>query len=183
MEYPSYWRKQFTTKNGRKVLFRPVQSSDTEMLWRMFSTLSEKTLSNLIPPFTRERVEGWTSNIDYDKVLTILAVAQEKKEEKIVASASLKFNPQKILKHKAELAIAVHDNYQNIGIGSALIEHLLKIARKRMLIKVWLNVRAANEPAIRVYRKVGFELEAKLCKECCINGEFEDEYRMAIFLQ
>lgn len=179
MEYPAYWREQFTTKNGQKVLFRPVQSNDTEMLWRMFSTLSEKSLSNLVPPFTRERVGSWTSNIDYNKVLAIVAVAQEI----IVARASLKFNPQEIFKHKAELAIAVHDDYQNIGIGSALIEHLLKIARKRKLTKVWLDVRATNEPAIHVYRKVGFELEAKLCKECCINGEFGDEYRMAIFLQ
>ena len=181
MEYPNNWRKQFTTKNDQKVLFRPVQSSDTEMLWRMFSTLSEKSLSNLAPPFTREMIEDWTSNIDYDKVLAIVAVTQENEEEQIVADASLKFNPQEILKHKAELAIAVHDNYQNIGIGSELIKHLLRIARNKKLTKVWLNVRAINKTALHVYEKAGFKIEAKLSKECCIKGKYEDEYRMAIF--
>ena len=74
MGYPSEWETVFTLKNGMKVNFRPEQSGDTEMLWRMFSTLSEKSLSNMVGPSTRERVEGWTSNIDYDKVLAIVAV-------------------------------------------------------------------------------------------------------------
>jgi ribosomal protein S18 acetylase RimI-like enzyme len=182
LEYPSNWKKQFITKNGQNILFRPVQPSDTEMLWRMFHTLSEKSLSNLIPPFTREMIEDWTSNIDYNKILAIVAVTQDDQEEKIVADASLRFNPQEILKHKAELAIAVHDDYQHIGIGSALIEHLLKIARNKKLTKIWLNVRSTNKKAMHVYEKAGFKIEAKLSKECYIKGKYEDDYRMAIFL-
>jgi hypothetical protein len=75
------------------------------MLWNMFSTLSEKSVANLVPPFTRERIEGWTSNIDHDKVLTIVAVTREKDAQRIVGSASLSFNTQEIFKHKAELSI------------------------------------------------------------------------------
>ena len=62
MEYPGEWEMVFTAKNGKRVKFRPEQSGDTEMLWKMFSTLSKESVSNLLPPFTRERVEGWTSN-------------------------------------------------------------------------------------------------------------------------
>lgn len=101
------------------------------MLWKLFQTLSEKSLSNLIPQFTKEMIEDWTSNIDYDKILAIVAFTQDNQEEKIVTDAALRFNPQEILKHKAELAITVQDDYQHIGIGSALIEHLLKIARNK----------------------------------------------------
>jgi hypothetical protein len=72
MDCPSELERVFTLKNGKKVNFRPEQSGDTEMLWKMFSTLSEKSLSNMVGPFTRERIEGWTSNIDYDKVLAIV---------------------------------------------------------------------------------------------------------------
>jgi putative acetyltransferase len=117
------------SEKWQKVAFRPKHSGDTEMLWAMFSTLSEESLSNLVPPFTRERIEGWTNNIDYDEVLAIVAVVEEKDKQRIVGVASLKFNPQKILKHKAELGITVHDNYQNIGIGTALLKHMLNIAR------------------------------------------------------
>ena len=121
MEYPREWETVFTAKNGKKVDFRPKQSGDTEMLWKMFSTMSKKSLSNLVPPFTRERIENWTSNINYDKVLTIVAVIEEKSEQQIVGSASLKFNPQEIFRHKAELSTSVHDDYQNMGLGKAML--------------------------------------------------------------
>jgi hypothetical protein len=86
MDYPSEWETEFTLKNGKRVSLRPTQSGDTEMLWRMFSMLSEKSLSNLASPFTRERVEGWTSDIDYDRVLTIVAVIDERSKGRIVAA-------------------------------------------------------------------------------------------------
>jgi hypothetical protein len=113
MEYPAKWETVFTAKNGLRVDFRPKLSGDTEMLWDMFSTLSEDSVSNLIPPFTKERIEGWTSNIDYDEVFAIVAVIKENNKQRIVGSASLKFNPNEHSKHRAELGITVHDNFQN----------------------------------------------------------------------
>ena len=163
-----------------KVVFRPEKSGDTEMLWEMFSTLSKKSASNLLPPFTRARVEGWTRDIDYDEVLAIVAVTED--GQRIIGSTSLKFNPQDALKHKAELGITVHDDYQNLGIGTALLRHILDVARMKKLRKVWLHVSTANSRAIHVYKKAGFTIEGKLCKESCINGEYRDEYTMALFL-
>jgi putative acetyltransferase len=148
----------------------------------MFSTLSEKSLSNLVPPFTRERIEGWTSNIDNDKVLTIVAVVTEEDEQRIVCSASLSFNSREIFKHRAELSIAVHDDYQNVGLGTAVLEHMLNIARMKRLRKVSLLVNTDNDRAIHVYQKLGFEVEGKLSKERYYNGQYGDEYIMAILL-
>ncbi len=148
----------------------------------MFSTLSEKSASNLLPPFTRERVEGWTSNINYNEVLAIVAVIEEKNEQRIIGSASLEFNPQETLKHKAELGITVHDNYQNMGIGTALLNHLIDVARMKRLSKVWLHVSIDNDRAVHVCKKVGFTIEGKLCKESYVNDKYRNDYRMAIFL-
>ena len=140
LKYPDEWETNFTAKNGINVRFRPVQSGDTEMLWEMFSTLSENSVANLIPPFNRERIEGWTSNIDYEKVLAIVALIEEENEQYIIADASLEFNSNRDSKHKAALGIAVHDKYQNQGIGTALLKHLLNIAKIKKLEKVWLEV-------------------------------------------
>ena len=96
MTYPREWETEFTAKNDMKVVFRPEQSGDTEMLWKMFSTLSEESVSNLLPPFTRERVESWTNNINYDEVLAIVAVITDRDKQQIIGSASLKFNPRKL---------------------------------------------------------------------------------------
>ena len=67
------------------------------MLWKMFSKLSKESISNLLPPFTRERVEVWTRNIDYNKVLPIVALIEEENEQLIIGPASLNFNPQEAL--------------------------------------------------------------------------------------
>jgi ribosomal protein S18 acetylase RimI-like enzyme len=179
MCYPASWEKTFTAKNGETIQFRPKQAADTEMLWVMFSTLSEATVSNLIPPFTRERVEGWTKDIDYSKVLAIVAVTAN---GRIVANASLQFNPQEVLRHKAELGITVHDSCQNLGVGTALIEHLLEIAKEKGIKKVHLTVRADNKRAIHLYNKFGFKVEGTFQKEMLLNGEYIDDQRMALFL-
>lgn len=77
--YPKEWKKEIVLKNGVHVLLRPELATDTEMLWKMFSTLSKASLENVVLPFTRERIEGWTSSIDYDKILPILALIREGK--------------------------------------------------------------------------------------------------------
>ena len=182
MKYPIEWEIEFIAKNGMKIRFRPEMSGDTEMLWQMFSTLSKDSVSNLVPPFTRERINGWTSNIDYDTVLAIVAVIGEGSEQRIIGDASMKFNPHEHSKHKAELGVAVHDDYQNLGIGTALVKHLLNIAKMKKLRKVWLQVNTNNKSAIHIYKKAGFQIEGKLIKERFINGKYRDEYRMAILL-
>jgi ribosomal protein S18 acetylase RimI-like enzyme len=102
--------------------------------------------------------------------------------QRIVGSASLKFNSQEVFKHKAELGITVHDNYQNLGKGTALLNHLLTIARMKKLKKVWLMVNTRNDKAIQLYKKAGFEIEGIMRKELYLKGKYLDEYRMAIFL-
>ena len=182
MNYPREWETMFALESDQKIIFRPEQSGDTEMLWKMYSTMSEKSLSNLAPPFTRERIEGWTGNIDYDKNLTIVAVVEKNGEQRIVGTASLSFNQREVFRHTAELAIAVHDDYQNIGIGTALLRHLLGIARTKKLRKVWLLVHTDNDKAAHIYTREGFEIEGRLRDERCYKGQYGDEYRMAIFL-
>jgi len=181
-QYPKEFEKKMTLSDGTKVFFRPELATDTEMLWEMFSTLSEKSLLFLVLPFTRERVERWTSNINYDKNLTILALVEEGNETRIVASASLVFLEAETFKHKANFGVTVHDHFQNKGLGTALTRHMLEIARKKGLQKVSLKVITENDRAIHVYEKCGFKIEAKLEKENFVNGTYYDDYIMSIFL-
>ena len=182
MPYPKEWETRTVLKSGQHVSLRPEEPTDTEMLWEMFSTLSKASLDNLVEPFTRERVEGWTSNIDYDRALPILALVTERRRGRVVGSATLAFHLTEANRHKAELGITVHDDYQNLGLGTFLICHLLDIARKRGLKKVYLLVSTANSRAIHVYEKCGFKIEARLEKEHSVEGRLGDDYRMAIFL-
>jgi ribosomal protein S18 acetylase RimI-like enzyme len=54
-----------------------------------------------------------------------------------------------------ELAIAVLPNFRGQGIGTALLQHLLELA-KAIYPAVCLNVRESN-PAVRLYERIGFQ--------------------------
>lgn len=56
-----------------------------------------------------------------------------------------------------ELGIGIQDAYQGRGIGSKLIDSLIKLAKKERLKEVSLIVLVGNYKAIRFYEKIGFK--------------------------
>jgi ribosomal protein S18 acetylase RimI-like enzyme len=52
--------------------------------------------------------------------------------------------------------VAVHPDYRRRGIGRALTEQGIAEARRRGAPAVWLQVRAENDPAVELYRSLGF---------------------------
>lgn len=103
-------------------------------------------------------------------------------KRRIVGSASLKFAEQEVFKHKAELSLTVHDNYQNQDIGTALLDHIINIGTCVGLLKIFLVVNTTNFKAIHVYQKAGFQIEGVFRKEMYLNGGYRDAYIMALFL-
>lgn len=73
-----------------------------------------------------------------------------------------------VLDEEELLLIAVTPGARRRGVGAALIEHLFTAARKRGVVKIFLEMRRGN-PAIHLYRKFGFEPI----------GERRNYYRMA----
>lgn len=53
--------------------------------------------------------------------------------------------------------IAVHPEFRNSGVGSLLMEELLREAKSRGILALTLEVRKSNENAQALYRKYGFE--------------------------
>ena len=58
------------------------------------------------------------------------------------------------------LNIAVHTEHQKKGIGSLLMETMLKQASAMGVLKVYLEVRSKNEKAILFYKKYNFIKDA-----------------------
>lgn len=171
-------------KDGTEVLLRPELSTDLEMLWDMFSTLSRDTLKFLPIPFTRERVEGWIENIDYEKALPILGIVRENGADRIIASATLSFSSSQTYRHVATLGITVHDDYQNRGLGTLLLQRLIDIAGEKGIKKIKLDVVTHNSRAIHLYEKFGFEVEGhmKMNHYNYVLDDYGDDYVMALFL-
>jgi putative acetyltransferase len=82
-------------------------------------------------------------------------------EGKVVGYVRLK-QGEGLGSHAGEVsAVAVHPDYQKQGIGRRLMEEILEVANGLGLRRLWLTVTEDNRTAIRLYRRMGFEVEGK----------------------
>ncbi len=83
-------------------------------------------------------------------------------------------------RHAAEIGMAVRDDWQGKGIGTALMQAAVDLADNWLnLSRLELEVFTDNEPAIRLYKKFGFVIEGTLVRYAFRNGQFVDTYTMA----
>jgi ribosomal protein S18 acetylase RimI-like enzyme len=66
------------------------------------------------------------------------------------------------------------------GLGKALLEGALAVARERRLERVELDVYASNLTAIRLYKKFGFQIEGRKRRARKIDGKYDDIIVMAL---
>ena len=75
----------------------------------------------------------------------------------------------------------VHPDYQNKGIGRQMMEELVKIGRKADCRTIVCETQNTNVPAIRFYRKVGFEVGA-IDLSYYTNSDMTD-FEVAVFMK
>lgn len=83
-------------------------------------------------------------------------------------------------RHVADIGMMVRDDWQGKGIGSALMQAAVDLADKWLnLARLELEVYVDNEPAIKLYKKFGFEIEGREVNHAFRDGAYVDSYMMA----
>lgn len=101
----------------------------------------------------------------------------------IACMGSLSASEKKRFSHYSELAIVVKKKYWGQGVGTLLMTALISFARENGQTKtIELGVRAENEAAIRLYRKMGFIEIGRHKNFFHINGTYYDEILMDLHL-
>jgi ribosomal protein S18 acetylase RimI-like enzyme len=83
--------------------------------------------------------------------------------------------------HGGVLGMGVRKDVRGQGIGSKLIARTLTAAKELGLERVELDVYASNQPAIRLYEKVGFVVEGTRKRARKLDGIYDDLVEMALF--
>lgn len=102
--------------------------------------------------------------------------------------ATLYLQPYRKLAHQCEFGIIIDASYRCLGIGTHLLNSLMHLAKERFKIELLhLQVYAAN-PAIRLYKRMGFEIfgiQRHWIKEQITEGPHagETEYIGRVFMQ
>ncbi len=135
----------FTDEAGRDVDLRVYRETDHGALVAMYDDFDTSHRAQGIPPLGESAVRSWLEQIRGGP--DVLAFH----DGRVVGHVS--FVPADT---GHELAIFVHQDYQNAGVGSHLLAAGLDHARAEEVQRVWLSVERRNRRAKRLYRRAGF---------------------------
>lgn len=83
-------------------------------------------------------------------------------------------------RHVGQIGMAVRDDWQGKGVGTALMQAAVDLADNWLnLTRLELEVYTDNASAIRLYKKFGFTVEGTLAQFAFRDGEYVDSYLMA----
>lgn len=153
--YPEDLETTMTTKDGVELIVRPVKPTDEEMLSDMFYDLSDQTIINrffsMLKSMPHRKLQEFCC-IDYNTEMSLVVVAGSPPKEKIVGIGSYHLNPAT---QRAEVAFLVADAWQGRGIGTFLMQMLVKIAKSRNIKGFTAEVLRDNVAMIALMHKSG----------------------------
>jgi putative acetyltransferase len=102
-------------------------------------------------------------------------------EDEVVGQLGLHTFPDRPRRrHVGQIGMAVGDDWQGKGVGTALLQAAVDLADNWLnLTRLELDVYTDNEPAVRLYQKFGFVIEGTLVRFAFRDGQYVDAYIMA----
>lgn len=146
-------------KKGRDVLLRSAEEKDAEALIDYMKITAAETPFLLREPdeisLTIEQEQAFIkAKKDSENELLLIA---ETGGRHIGNASLMSAGGFKRYHHRCEIAIALYQEYCGLGIGKAMLEMVLDIAKKAGYEQAELEVIANNKPAIALYEKLGFQ--------------------------
>jgi L-phenylalanine/L-methionine N-acetyltransferase len=101
-------------------------------------------------------------------------------DEEVVGHLGLETFTRPRRRHVGEIGMAVRDDWQGKGVGTALMGAALDLADNWLnLTRVELSVYTDNGAGVALYKKFGFEVEGTHRRYAFRNGAYVDAYSMA----
>ncbi|MFB3925012.1 MAG: GNAT family N-acetyltransferase [Syntrophales bacterium] len=166
-QYPDGIETYRTTKAGLDLFLRPIKISDEPLLKDFIHSLSDQSLYRRFiskrMDMPHERLQELVI-IDYTEEMAIVAMAVPREKDEFIGVGRYYIDSSTRM---AEVAFAVRDDYQGLGVGTELLSYLTYLAKRQGLLGFTADVLADNEPMLRVFAKGGFEMEKRIIAGLC----------------
>ena len=153
---PTYPRWSERLRDGRHVLIRPILKLDAQAERDFIAALSPEgrrnrflgQMSHPDPAFIKR-----LTDIDYQHELAFAAMSADDESERFVAVARYSTNAEGT---ECECAISVLDDWQDLGLGTLLMGHLIEVARAKGIKYMWSLDSAQNQRMAHLAKPLGF---------------------------
>jgi acyl-CoA hydrolase/GNAT superfamily N-acetyltransferase len=161
--YPRQQEKKVRTKRDVPVLLRPIRPIDEGKLQDLFYSLSDTTLYQRFQrvikciPHSERR---YYLDVDYKKNMALVGeTCGEDRDPEIVGVAQYFLDSASGF---AEASFVIRDAWQRQGLGTAMISHLISIARENGIKGLTADVLASNGAMLHVFYKSGLKIHSTL---------------------
>ena len=170
-----------TLKNGVDVLIREGVREDAQSIIDFYNEVGGET------HFLSFGKDEYKISLEEQENAIESAKASDKLiafiDGEIVGIATIDSNQKAKGKHVGVLGIVVKEKYWGIGLGKRLMLDLIEWCKSNGITKkITFVTNEENYNAIGLYKKVGFEVESILKKECYYNGVYTDLIGMSLLL-
>ena len=152
---PIRYPQEAVLRDGRRLLVRPFTANDVDALFEFFLRIPQE-----VRRFAWDRidkhsvVEGWGHELDYSKVLPLLALDGNK----IVADATLHRREGSPLRLVGRVKWLLDPSYRGAGLGTLLVNNFIATARVDGLRHLTcMLISDLESDAVQTLRDMGFD--------------------------
>jgi GNAT superfamily N-acetyltransferase len=149
-----------TLRDGRPIEIRALRPDDRDALLGAIGRMSDRSIYRRFfsskAHFTDREVAFYT-DVDFVNHVALVAALEEQGHALIVGGARYIVSKP----GAAEVAFAVDDAHQGLGIGALLMRHLAAIARRSGLEELFAEVLPDNAAMLKVFEQSGLAMSTK----------------------
>ncbi|MBS3780080.1 MAG: GNAT family N-acetyltransferase, partial [Desulfovermiculus sp.] len=158
--YPEHLEECIKLPSDLKVMLRPIRPEDEHQHAEFINSLSQEDLRmrffGFVHDFPHSQL-AMMSQIDYDREMAFIATTQEgESKPKTLGVVRTFFDPDNIA---AEFAIVVRSDLKVKGLGTALMDKMIRFCRSRETKELMAYTLRENRAMQALGKKLGFSIE------------------------
>jgi acyl-CoA hydrolase/GNAT superfamily N-acetyltransferase len=158
---PKEARTTHLLHDGTQIVYRPIHPTDEPRMRDLFYKLSDASkyyrFMGHVKRVPRSQIDDFVY-IDHRSEVCVVGVLPSPAGEEIIAVGNYYLDAKT---NKAEVAFTVADHWQRRGIGSFMLKHLTRIARRSGISGFTAEVMAENKGMQTVFNRSGLNVKSQ----------------------
>jgi acetyltransferase len=157
--YPEELESHETVKGNIRIFIRPVKPEDAPLFQELFNILSPTSIYyRFFTPIKMLKPEMLArfTQIDYDREIALVAIDETDGNDRLLGVARIMGEPDVKI---GEFAVVVGDPWHGKGIGAALLQKCIDIAKSMGFETIVGFVLRENVNMLALGKKLGFRIE------------------------